>query len=99
MSPAYFVVHSTTTDQEKLDAYLEQAVATMPSEGLRLPVADEAPKTMEGDAPHQCLVIAEFDSEERFQAWYDSPGYTAARQLRLDGSDGFALLAAGFEAG
>ena len=54
---------------------------------------------MEGDPPHQRLVIAEFDSEEPFQTWCDTPGYTAARQLPLDGSEGFALLAAGFEPG
>ena len=93
------MVQNTITDREKLDEYLAQVGATMPGEGVCLLVADDAPKTMEGDAPHQRLVIAEFDSEERFQTWYDSPGYTAARQLRLDGFEGFALLAAGFEPG
>ena len=99
MPPGYFMAQNTVTDQEKLDEYLAQAGTTMPSEGVRLLVEDEAPKTMEGDPPHQRLVIAEFDSEERFRTWCDSPGYTAARQLRLVGSEGFALLAAGFEPG
>ena len=95
----HFVIHSTITDQEKLDAYLAQAFPTLPSEGFRVLAIDDAPQTIEGEAPGKRLVIVEADSEERFQAWYNSPKYQAIRQLRLDGSEGFALLAAGFEPG
>ncbi len=99
MPPVYFVVHSTITDQEKLDAYMAQVFDTVPSEGFRPLTIDDAPQTIEGEAPGKRLVIVEVDSEEQFRAWYDSPEYTAIRQLRHDGTEGFALLAAGFEPG
>ena len=99
MPPVYFVVHSTITDQEKLDAYMVQVFATVPGEGFRVLAIDDAPHTIEGEAPGKRLVIVEVDSEEQFQAWYNSPEYQAIRQLRLDGAEGFALLAAGFEPG
>lgn len=99
MPPVYFMVHSTITDQEKLDAYMAQVFGTLPSEGFRALTIDDAPQTIEGEAPGKRLVILEVDSEERFRAWYDSPEYAAVRQLRLDGTEGFALLAAGLEQG
>lgn len=99
MPPVHLVIHGTITDQEKLDAYLAQAFPTLPSEGFRVLAIDDAPQTIEGEAPGKRLVIVEADSEERFQAWYNSPEYQTVRQLRLDGSEGFALLAAGFEPG
>ncbi len=97
MPPVYFMVHSTITDQAKLDAYMAQVFATVPSEGFRVVAIDDAPQTIEGEAPGKRLVIVELDSEERFRAWYDSPEYAPVRQLRLDGTEGFALLAAGLE--
>ncbi len=78
-----------------MQAYLDQVFSTVPSEGVRLLAMDDNPETLEGEAPHQRLVLVEFDSRERFQAWYDSPAYKAVRQLRLDGSEGFALVAEG----
>ncbi len=93
--PVYVMFHNTVTDPEKMKAYLDQVMSTAPSEGMRLLAMDDAPETVEGDAPHQRLVLVEFDSKERFRAWYDSPEYTAVRQLRLDGTEGFTLVAEG----
>ena len=73
--------------------------STLPAEGVRVLAAEQAPETLEGTAPHQLLVLAEFDSKERLQTWYESPAYQAVLQLRLDGTEGFALIAEGVPQG
>ena len=97
--PVYLVIHSTITDPEKMKAYREQARGTIPPEGVRLIAMDDALETLEGEAPHQRLVIIEFDSKERLKDWYDSPEYKAARQFRIDGTEGFAVVAEGARQG
>jgi uncharacterized protein (DUF1330 family) len=39
-------------------------------------------QTLEGEWPLKRLVVLEFESAERARAWWDSPEYRAARDLR-----------------
>ncbi len=54
-----------------------------------------ATETIEGDWQPQRLVILEFDDTEHFRLWYDSPEYSAARQIRWRASSGRAVLIQG----
>ncbi len=53
----YVMFHNTVTDREKMQAYLDQVFSTVPSEGVRLLAMDDNPETLEGEAPHQRLVL------------------------------------------
>ncbi len=49
-------------------------------------------ETMEGEPIPSRVVIIEFPDREGFRAWYDSPEYQAVIGLRLDSTEGFAVL-------
>ena len=80
-------------DQEGVDAY-SQAARSAPFSG-KLVVLDDAVTPVEGDWHGGRLVIIEFEDEEAFREWYDSPEYQAALPLRLAATDSRAALAKG----
>ena len=58
-------------------------------------VVDDDVRSIEGDWHGSRLVILEFDDEEAFRDWYDSPEYQAALPLRLSSTDSRGALAKG----
>ena len=91
----YAVFHSTVTDPDKMQAYMEQVIGTIPGEGVRPLAIDDNTQTLEGETPHHRTVIVEFDSEDRLRGWYESDAYKAIRGLRHEGTEGFALVVQG----
>ena len=45
----YAIFHSTITDQDKMNAYMEQVMATVPAEGVRALAIDDNTRTLEGN--------------------------------------------------
>jgi uncharacterized protein (DUF1330 family) len=82
-------------DPERYPDYVRQVPATLEPYGGRFIVRGGAVETAEGDWHPKRLVIIEFPSLERAKAWYDSPEYAPARQLRWDTSDGRILFVDG----
>ena len=92
---AYLVVSSSITDQSKLDAYLDSVGPTLAGHTFKVHVATTEAETVEGTPPGPRLVVMEFPDHAALRAWYDSPEYAPARDLRLAGTDGFAVIAGG----
>lgn len=79
-----------------MQAYISKSLETMAPYAPEILVLDERSQVMEGSAPFPRTVIIKFASREAAIAWYNSPEYQAARALRLEATEGFALLADGF---
>lgn len=79
---AYVIVDIEVTDPAQYEHYKALAPATVAAFGGRYVARGGATLSLEGDWHSKRLVILEFDSLERAQAWHDSPAYRAARTLR-----------------
>ncbi len=91
----FFVVQESVHDEDGLAAYSQAAGPTMAGVRGRALVVDNDVTPIEGDWHGTRLVILEFEDEEAFREWYDSPGYQAALPLRLAATDSRGALARG----
>jgi uncharacterized protein (DUF1330 family) len=92
---AYVVADVTITDAQRYHDYVALVPATLEPFGGRFIVRGGAVEAAEGDWLPQRLVIIEFPSLERAKAWYDSPEYRPARELRWKYSTGRILFVDG----
>ena len=85
---AYVISEVEVLDETQGQRYRELAAASIARHGGRYLVRGAAPVVAEGDWPAGCrLVIVEFPTMERLQAWYASADYAealAVRQTALD---------------
>ena len=91
----YFVVQEEVHDEVGLAAYGEAAGSTLANVRGRPLVVDNNVTTVEGDWHGKRMVILEFDDEEAFREWYESPEYQAALPLRMAATDSRGALAKG----
>jgi len=91
----YFVVQEQVNDQAGVDEYLKLAGPTMEDKRGRAIVFDDPVTPVEGEWHGTRLVILEFEDEDAFREWYESPEYQAALPLRLAATDSRAALAKG----
>ena len=92
---ALFIAISKVTDRAKLDQYLAGAPASLAGRPIEVLAFTEASETIEGEAPGGRVVVLRFPDKEAAMDWYQSPEYQAVVQLRISGSEGFALLCDG----
>ncbi|HAA66213.1 MAG TPA: DUF1330 domain-containing protein [Acidimicrobiaceae bacterium] len=90
----YFVVQEQVTDVEGLKAYEQAARASSLGSGRALAV-DNSVDVIEGEWHGSRLVILEFDDEEAFREWYESPEYQQALPMRLAATDSRGALVKG----
>lgn len=90
----YFVVQEQVEDPAGLENYMKAARASSLGRGRAI-VVDDNVRSIEGDWHGSRLVILEFEDEEAFTDWYDSPEYQAALPLRLSSTDSRGALAKG----
>jgi uncharacterized protein (DUF1330 family) len=76
--------------------YLQRIDATLAPFGGRFIVHGAAPQVMEGSWPGHLIVI-EFPTIERANAWYASPAYQAILPLRTQNSAGDIILIEGVD--
>jgi uncharacterized protein (DUF1330 family) len=93
--PYYFIVNASIHDQEMFGRYQEAVRPTMAGHDMKVLVSTFDAETMEGEAHGPRAVVIEFPSKEAALAWYESSAYQAIIDLRLNASDGFAILAQG----
>ena len=93
--PTYLIVNATITDQELLDAYHAAVRPTMAGHDVVVRVATDTAETIEGEPAGPRVIVMEFQDEDAFHAWYDSPAYREVIGLRLKATKGFAVLAHG----
>ena len=91
----YAIAQARVSDPAQLDRYVAAASPTLHAHDAKVIAFDEAAVIIEGDTDRPRVVILEFDTAEAFHAWYDSPGYQAAKKLRENASVGTFLLVEG----
>ena len=90
----YFVVQEEVKDQDGLQEYMEAAKSSTLGRGRAL-VVDDNVLPIEGEWHGSRLVILEFEDEEAFRDWYESPEYQNALPLRLAATDSRGALVKG----
>jgi len=90
----YFVVQEEVKDQEGLEEYMKAAKSSTLGRGRALAVDNDV-VAVEGEWHGSRLVILEFEDEEAFREWYESPEYQNALPLRLAATDSRGALVKG----
>lgn len=93
----YAITQASVDDQETLDEYVAAAMPILQAHQVKILSFDESPAIIEGSVEHPRTVILEFDSEQAFYSWYESPEYQAARRLRENASRGTFILVKGID--
>jgi len=83
MPKGYIYAELEVTDPALFETYRPLAEASVAAFGGRFVVRGGEQKVLEGNAAAAPSLLLEFDSPERAMAWYNSPQYQAALQIRL----------------
>jgi len=80
--PAYIIAEMNITDPAGYEEYKRVAPPTIAKYGGRYIARGGETAVLEGDWTPGRLVILEFESLEKAKAWYESPEYAVARNIR-----------------
>ena len=92
---AYVIANVEVTDAATYERYRKDVPATIEQYGGRFLVRGGAAIALEGGFQPKRIVVLEFPSVERAQAWWDSPEYRPLRALRQSASRGDLFVVAG----
>ncbi len=92
---AYFVFHNLVHDAKKNREYTSLAGETLTPYHPEILVFADHSEVIEGATPLPRTVVIRFDSHEAAMAWYNSPAYQEVRHLRLEATEGYAVLVEG----
>jgi uncharacterized protein (DUF1330 family) len=93
--PAFVIANITILDPIRYEDYKRMVGATLVPFGGRFIVRGGATQVLEGDWRPGRLVLLEFPSVERARAWWNSPEYAAARDVRQATSTGTLIILEG----
>ncbi|WKL56703.1 DUF1330 domain-containing protein [Asticcacaulis sp. ZE23SCel15] len=79
---AYYIAEFEPTVPDAIKPYSAQVASTFEPFGGRFIVRGGRAEFLEGAPSKGRIVIIQFDSLEKAQAWYDLPAYTALREIR-----------------
>jgi uncharacterized protein (DUF1330 family) len=79
---AFYISEFVVTDREGIKPYSAQVESTFLPFGGRYIVRGGKISLLEGDGPKGGMVVIEFDSKEKAQAWYDSAAYRKIMPIR-----------------
>lgn len=91
----YAIAQITINDRDAYMRYQSRFMDVFARFNGRLLAADEQPKIIEGEWPHQKLILMSFPDEASFRAWSDSPAYREIAKDRKAGAPGVVILAKG----
>jgi uncharacterized protein (DUF1330 family) len=97
--PAYLVADIEVTDPEGYAEYRRTVGASIAAFGGRFLARGGRTESLEGTWQPKRLVIVEFASMERLQAWYESPEYAPALALRKHASVSSLVMTEGIPEG
>jgi uncharacterized protein (DUF1330 family) len=80
---AYVIVDIQVTDPIQYEEYRKLAPAIVAAYGGKYLARGGQTSVLEGTWTPTRLVILEFESVERAKAWWDSPEYATAKQMRI----------------
>ena len=87
-------IRERARDLKGLDPYNEKAGPSLDGHPVKVLAAYGGHEVLEG-ADLQGCVILEFPTMEAAKAWYDSPAYREAREIRFKAADYRAFLVQG----
>jgi uncharacterized protein (DUF1330 family) len=93
--PAFVIANITILDPIRYEEYKRMVPATLVPFGGRFVVRGGDTQVLEGDWRPGRLVLLEFPSVERARAWWTSPQYAAARDVRQATSTGTLIILEG----
>jgi uncharacterized protein (DUF1330 family) len=79
---AYYIAEFKIIDPEGMKPYSARVASTFEPYGGRYIVRGGKIAPLEGEGPDKRMVVIEFDSMEKAQAWYDSPAYAQLKPIR-----------------
>ncbi|HEX4109410.1 MAG TPA: DUF1330 domain-containing protein [Solirubrobacteraceae bacterium] len=85
--PALLIAVLDVHDRAGLEEYMRLAGPTLEPHGATIRAIDEEPEVLEGVWPGTRTVVLEFPTRADLRAWYDSPEYQTAAQVRLRATD------------
>ena len=92
---AYMIAALTVTDAAAFQKYAPQVTATLAPYGGHYLARGGTLVVLEEKAPGERIVVIEFPSMEKAQAFYDSPAYKAIAPLRHAAAHGPAFIVEG----
>jgi uncharacterized protein (DUF1330 family) len=92
---AFVIANVTIEDPVRYEQYKQMVPATLTPFGGRFVARGGHTEVLEGTWQPGRLVILEFPSVERARAWWNSPDYAAARDLRQATSTGTLVILEG----
>jgi uncharacterized protein (DUF1330 family) len=92
---AYLIVEVQVRDPAIYSQYTARTPAIIAKYGGRFIVRGGPAETLEGEARNRRIVIVEFPSMEAARAFYHSPEYQEAKDIRTAASDGHFVLVPG----
>jgi len=81
---AYVLFDAVSVHPERMGGYRDKALASVKAFDGKLVAATNTIDCREGDWHPTRIVMLEFPSMEKAQAWYDSPEYQEVLPIRLD---------------
>jgi uncharacterized protein (DUF1330 family) len=93
---AYVIAAETINDLAMFDLYRKEVPATLVPFGGQFVARGGNLRVLEGEWPHQRLVIIEFPSRAAAEDWYQSAAYQQIISLRHKSSVGNLILVDGF---
>ncbi len=90
--PAYVIADVAVSDPAKYEGYKALSPGAVEKHGGRFIVRGGQSATLEGDWKPGRLVVIEFASFEKAQAFYTSVEYTAARRARAGATSRFNMV-------
>jgi uncharacterized protein (DUF1330 family) len=94
----YMILDIEVLDADQYAEYVRQAPATVEQYGGRYLVRGGAVTPLTGSWEPQRMVVLEFPSRERFDAWLTSPEYSAISPIREEATISNAIIVDGYDA-
>jgi uncharacterized protein (DUF1330 family) len=92
---AYVIVQVEVKDPVRYDDYKKMVPPSIEKFGGRFLVRGGKTHTLEGNWAPKRFVMVEFPNVEQAKAWWDSPEYRAARDLRWATAESQMIIAEG----
>ncbi len=92
----YVMVGLNIRDADRYAEYAAPALASLQKYNVEILAVSDTAVTIEGVNPYGRFVLLRFPDAASFDAWYQSPEYSAARPIRYESSDtGFFVTVEG----
>jgi len=95
---AFLISDVAVRDAEALQTYRTRAAASLAQYGGRYLVRGGASEPLEGTWEPRAIIVVEFPSIKQARAWYHSPEYASALEVRDDALSRDLILVDGISA-